>query len=157
MRRLPALNFSIPWLVICLFANFSAQARAQSNAEVVTLNLNQPITAALRGGEFHRYKLEAERGAFVRLMVMQRGVNVVLQVHDSSDNRLTRVRDHYGRVGPQLLEFVADKGGDYFVRVGGVVDEQGGKYEITLLVTRTASNDDRLLTTANNHINAGRE
>jgi CHAT domain-containing protein len=148
---------SIVGLAICLLGASITQTSAQTNQEVPTLSQNQPINATLKGGEFHRYKLRAEAGAFVRIVVIQQGVNVVLMAQDSSGNRLARVRDHYGRVGPQSLEFVAATSGDYFVRVGGVIDEQGGRYEITLLDTRTATNDDRLLVAANNHINAGRE
>src|SRR5262245_2036300 len=157
MRVLPKTTLAIVSFAIWLCLTPGSHNQAQSNPELPTLNLNQPVSASLKGSESHGYKLHAEARMFVRLMVMQQGVNVLLSAHDSSGQRLTRVDDHYGRVGPQLLEFVAETSGDYVVRVGGVIDEQGGKYEITYFESRPATNDDRLLVTANNHINAGRE
>ncbi len=157
MRVIHKTSSALVALAICLFGGALTTVITQTSLEIPTLSVSQPATSTLKGGEFRQYKLHAEAGSFVRVMVMQQGVNVVLTAHDASGTRLTRVRDHYGRVGPQLLEFIAEASGDYFVRVGGVIDEQGGKYEITLLGMRAATAGDRLLVEANNHINAGRE
>lgn len=121
------------------------------------LQSNYPITNTLKGGEAHKYKLRAEARTLVRVMAMQRGVNVAVSAFDGAGRRLATFDDYYGRVGEQLLEFIAETSGDYLVQVKGRTDETGGTYEITYLGSRPATSEDRTRLAANSHLFAGRQ
>lgn len=141
----------------CLCVITRAEILRLPAQEIPELKLAQPIANTLKDGEAHKYKLRAEARTLVRVRVMQLGVNVAVSALDGSGRRLATFDDYYGRVGEQLLEFIAETGGDYLVQVKGRTDESGGAYEITYLGSRTANGEDRTRLAANSHLFAGRQ
>lgn len=119
------------------------------------LQLNQPLTGNLKDNESHLYKLHAESGMLVKVVVMQQGVDVSVRVLDLQKTRLAGSEDSFGRVGPQVLEFVAETAGDYLIQVLARPNELGGSYEIKYLEARPVTAKDRTRVTANRHVTAG--
>ncbi len=128
---------------------------AQQTQDVPTLQINQPITKTLKDRESHTYKVHVESQTLVRVVAMQQGVDLAVQAMDLQRTRLARSEDSFGRVGPQLLEFVAETAGDYLVQVLARPGELGGSYEIKYLEARAVTNVDRTRQAANRHITAG--
>src|SRR5262245_66256033 len=64
---------------------------ARSERELESLTLGHPIERELAGGQFHSYRLALTAGQFLRLVVGQRGIYVVVRVF-GSDGR----EDLYG-------------------------------------------------------------
>ncbi|MFZ0748784.1 MAG: CHAT domain-containing protein, partial [Pyrinomonadaceae bacterium] len=91
----------------------------------------------------------------VRLVVMQQGVDLAVQALDLQRTRLARSEDSFGRVGPQLLEFVAETAGDFSIQVQARPGELGGTYEIKYLEVRAVTAKDRTRQAANRHVTAG--
>ena len=102
-----------------------------------------------------RYKLRLEAGMFGRVIVTRRGVDVLMRALDGQKQRVARVGDPFGRVGPLILEFVAETAGDYSIEVEARAYELGGQYEINYVESRAATNTDRTRILATNHIIAG--
>lgn len=125
------------------------------STEVPTLQLNKTLTGSLKDGESDFYKVQAEAGMLVRIEVMQQGVDLAVQALDSQRTRLARSEDSFGRVGPQLLEFVAETAGDFLVQVLARPGELGGRYEIKYLGARTVTARDRTRQAANRHVTTG--
>lgn len=150
---------SLSVVCLCLGAiagevKIGAQPASQ---DIPSLQLNQPITRDLKGGEAHTYRLLLEARMFARVVVEQRGVDVFLRALDGQKKRLAYTDDSFGRVGPQLLEFIAETAGDYFIEVRARKDELGGKYEITYLESQTLTEERRTRFTAARYIVAGND
>lgn len=147
------------WTLACLFAGAIERAGAiplrVTPQDTPDLQLNQPINGDLKGGASHTYKLHLEGGVLARVVVMQQGVDVAVIALDARRIVLARVEDSFGRVGPQLLEFVTETAAEYFIEVRARPDESGGQYEIKYLGARAATATDRTRLTANRHITAG--
>jgi len=161
----PKITFSFclfrSLVLICLLAVAirgsicASQSTQTQPADAPPLLLNQPLTGDLKNGESHTYKLHAESGMLVRVVVMQRGVDVGVEAWDLQRRRLARAEDSFGRNGPQPLEFLAESAGDYFIKVVARKDELGGSYEIKYLEVRTVTAKDRTRVAANRHVTAG--
>lgn len=143
----------IAFLFACgLAEGIEAQVQPQSTP---ILQLNQPLTGNLKGGESHTYKLRLEARTFARVVVMQDGVDVFVRAFDLQKKRLAHANDSFGRTGPQLLLFVAETAGDYWVEVTARALEVGGKYEVRYLESRAATDEDRTRVAANNLVVVG--
>jgi CHAT domain-containing protein/tetratricopeptide (TPR) repeat protein len=148
--------FLLGCLLLCAGATGFA-GQAQSPQQHPTLELNRTITKEIKGGESHFYRIRIETAMLVSVMVMQQGVDLSVLALSEKGSRLSQSDDAFGRVGPQALLFVTPNAGDYLIRVFAKRVEVGGKYEITLLGIRPATNEDRKRVVADNHIIAGRE
>jgi hypothetical protein len=149
------LLFQLPLLGCLLPLPVAATARRPQTPEAPLLRLNRPLAGTLMGAESHAYKLRLEAGAFARVLVTQRGVDVFVRALDAQRGRVAQANDSFGRTGPQPLEFVAEAGGDYLIEVTALKDESGGGYEIEFLESRRATHEDRTRAAANDHVSAG--
>lgn len=109
----------------------------KSTSQTPALELNQPLTGNLKGGESDLYQLHLTAQSYARVVVMQQGVDVLLRARDGQKNQLAQIDDPFGRVGPRTIELVAEVEGDYFVEVTARKDELGGTYEIKYVESRT--------------------
>ena len=123
--------------------------------DVSILQLNQPLTGNLKNGESHYFRLHAESGMLLRVVVMQQGVDVAVRALDPQRTRLAGSEDSFGRVGPQVLDFLTESAGAYFIQVVARVGELGGRYEIKYLEARPVTATDRTRVAANKHVTTG--
>jgi tetratricopeptide (TPR) repeat protein len=143
-------------LLLAFLATAGSAARAQSPSPSDSiLQLNQPVTANIKDGQSHSYKLHADAGMLVRVLVMQQGVDVAVEALDLQRTRLARSEDSFGRNGPQPMEFLAESAGVYLIEVVARKHELGGSYEIKYLAARTVTAIDRTRLAANRHVTTG--
>jgi len=133
----------------------ASQFSQTQSTDVPVLQLNQLLAGNLKDGESHTYKLHAESGMLVTVLVMQQGVDVGVEALDLHQTRLARAEDSFGRIGPQPLEFLAESAGFYLIRVVARRNELGGSYEIKYLEARTVTAKDRTRLAANRHVTTG--
>jgi len=153
LKITPARRWTIALLFACgLTGGTEAQVQTRPTPR---LELNQPLTGDLKGGESHTYKLRLEDRMFARVVVMRQGVDVFMRALDGQRKKRTQIGDPFGRVGPLVLEFVAETAGDYFVEVNARPNELGGSYEVEYVESRVATNTDRTRMVAANHLGAG--
>lgn len=117
-----------------------------------TTSLPPPGSAlerGLAGGEAHAYTAELAAGEFLRAVVDQRGIDLVVRLDDPSGARLFEGDSPNGERGPESLSFVAETAGVY--RVGVVSLDPGageGTYELRVVARRPARPEDHSVVAA---------
>lgn len=108
-----------------------------------------PIEQALEGRQVHTYQLDLNDGQYVRLIVEQRGVDVVVALRSADGSLIYEVDSPNGTAGTEEVPYVVKRSGRYLVTVASF-DEKApaGKYEIRLGELRPATEQDE-------HLSAG--
>lgn len=101
------------------------------------------VTAALRPGEVHRYRLPLQKGQLLRLVVDQRGIDAVVSLEDPNGVRMLQVDRLLGDRGPELVLAVAGRSGDHTLVVRGPEKGAAGRYAARIEALRPASETDR--------------
>jgi CHAT domain-containing protein/tetratricopeptide (TPR) repeat protein len=128
-----------------LFLIFLSGTALLAQGQDIYLELGKPIERELSGGESHRYKISVETGQFVYVVATQRGIDVVVRVFNSANEKLGEMDSPNGTTGNEPLPFIADRSGHYVLEIE-CQDKKArlGRYEIEVLERRNASKDDRL-------------
>lgn len=94
--------------------------------------LSLPTTPLeLRGGETHEYALPLTRGEYVRLVVEQRGIDVVVAVFAPDGTKLAEVDSPNGANGPEPVPIAPKSDGRYRVEVRAFdANAKPGQYAI---------------------------
>ncbi len=133
-------------IVCALSAALLAGAGSQAPVDVPVLDFHGFVQRHLARGEEHRYQIPMTAGEFARVIVEQKGIDVVVQVRDADDNAVDEVQEEIRRYGEEDVDLVAGKDGAYTLTIkpaDGVVDP--GAYTIRLDTRRPATGDDRTM------------
>lgn len=99
----------------------------------------------MRGGEQHTYHVSLSAGQYARVVVDQKGIDVVLALLRTDGKPLLEVDNNLsGTRGVEVVSLLAEVSGDFVLSVRSL--EKGaspGRYEIQLEVLRTATDADR--------------
>jgi len=119
-----------------------AVAPAGAEPAVRALGPGSVVRDELAPGVRHLFTVELAAGDLLELVVDQRGVDVVTEVHGPDGARLLTADRNIGPRGPEPLALVAGSAGVHRieVRAGG----SAGEYELTVAAVRPASEGDRL-------------
>jgi len=146
--------------ILIFFAFFSRTARsepwrfslalqtAQSSSDhqgIQSLEPGQSLERALSGSEAHTYQLALANGEFAGITVEQRGVDVLVQVLDSSGKVLAEFDGETRTIGQEFVGVVGDSSAQTLqLKVKAVYPRMAsGRYEIRRAETRSASDSDR--------------
>jgi CHAT domain-containing protein/Flp pilus assembly protein TadD len=115
------------------------------NAANAQQELSQPVTREMRGGEQHTYQVRLNAGQYVRVVVEQKGIDVVLALLGTDGKPLLEVDNNLsGTRGMEVISLVADVSGTYQFNVRSLEkDASVGRYEIRIEDLRTATDADR--------------
>jgi CHAT domain-containing protein/Tfp pilus assembly protein PilF len=89
-----------------------AAATAPQSAPIL-LELGKPIDHEIRGGEKLSYKVHAEAGQFVRVVVLHDGIHVSATLLDPSGKQILIADAFNGWVGSESVSTIAEISGDY--------------------------------------------
>ena len=105
-----------------------------------------PIEQAMEGRQVHTYQLDLNEGQYVRIIVEQRGVDVVVGLRSADGALIYEVDSPNGTAGTEEIPYVVKRAGRYLVTVGSF-DEKApaGKYEVRLSELRPATEQDEYL------------
>ncbi len=121
----------------------------QESAETTPLEQGKPVERQLSGGQAQAYRLKLEAGQFLRAIVEQRGIDVLVKLFGPDGKQLLEVDSPNGTEGPEPISFIADLPGDYRIEVHSLDQKAAsGKYDISVLELRAATDDDRKLAVA---------
>jgi len=137
--------------VACLLLlNLAANAQQE-------LIITQPIAREMRGGEHHPYQVKLNAGQYVRVVVEQKGIDVVLALSGADGKPLLEVDNNLsGTRGMEVVSLVADVSGTYQLNVSSLEkDASAGRYEIRIEDLRTATDADRTRVAAERSYVAG--
>src|SRR5581483_7133698 len=131
-------------LLIVVLVSALSVAAAQQPADVRPLVTGVPVEHDLAGGQTHQYQVTAEAGQWVKILVAQKGVNVVVRVYSPDGKPLWEVDVDDRTEGTEEVTLVAEQAGNYRVEV--TPTDQGakaGRYEATLTELRAATAPER--------------
>ncbi len=96
--------------------SFSTLLQAQTvEKNIEELQLNQPITRQIKDKEIHSYLISLEEGEYIRLIVDQLSVDVVVKLLNPKGKQILW-EDSMGR-SPELLSTIAEITGDYILQI----------------------------------------
>jgi CHAT domain-containing protein/tetratricopeptide (TPR) repeat protein len=137
---------AVVWLalVMPLHARISPDTSGNSQAESALLELGKPIEREMRGGETHSYRIHAAPGQFVRVVVLQEGIDVSVMLLDSEGKQFLIVDSMNGSYGPESASIIAEESGDMQLNVSTTsADASAGHYQIELTDLRAPTDVDR--------------
>ncbi|MBI4752256.1 MAG: hypothetical protein HY774_27525 [Acidobacteria bacterium] len=139
-----ALIFPMPFFAQ---AKQSQPAKAQKESQA-SASSPQPFISpeprALNGGEKHTYPLPLKANDYVKLVVEQRGIDVVVRLIGPDGKVIQEVDSPNGIQGPELLSFISEKAGTYQIEVEAPDQTAlAGKYDVKLETPRAATEQDQ--------------
>lgn len=103
----------------------------------------------MAGGQSHSYQIELATGQYLKLVVEQRGIDVVVRLFSPTGEKVMEVDSPNGPQGPEPLAFVAQAAGSYRLEVEAFGEgEARGKFEVKIEDIRTPTEQDKQLIAA---------
>jgi CHAT domain-containing protein/Tfp pilus assembly protein PilF len=127
---------------VCVSASVAKQEAAQ--ADVPELVVGTPQERELKGGERHVYRLVLAADQYLRLVVEQHGIDVVVRLFGPDGRQLVEMDSPTGTQGAETVSFIADVGGTYRVEIAPLEREAApGRYIVRIEELRPATETDR--------------
>ena len=126
----------------------AAKAPPQSTdtAVVQTLELGTPYQRKIGGSQKHVFQLPVTAGQYVKTLVGQRGVDVVVRLIGPDDKPIIEVDSESRPVGEEVLELVGSLTGNYKIEIQPRYKSfPAGLYEILMVELRPATERDKSL------------
>lgn len=136
MKRL----FIASALVLTMFLAGTPAALGQ--AEGAELAVGKPVERELAGGGRHSYRVHLKSGQWLKAILYQSGIDVIVRVSSPQGKRLAEIDSPNGDQGPEPILVTAESTGDYRIEVSPV-DEKAkpGRYEIKVEQVRAGAKD----------------
>jgi CHAT domain-containing protein len=101
-----------------------------------------PIERELAGGEVHSYGIKLDAGQYLHVIVEQRGIDVVAEIFQPDNARLSEV--NATRQGLERIFLVAERSGKYRLDIHAADKNAApGRYEVKIEELRQATPQDR--------------
>lgn len=120
------------------------QATASVQRDVRELKPGAPIGRELAGGETHSYRLIVTAGQYARVVVEQKGIDVVVKLFGPDEEKILEANSPNTTLGPEPVSLIATTSGNY--RLDVVASEKtvlSGRYEIRIDKSGDATPQDR--------------
>ena len=139
----------VVWLTLLLLiaaASVPRTLRAHTNVEsdqsaqndLPILEPGKPISRELSGGEVHSYQIVLTAKQFVRVAVDQRGINLIVTLHDPNGKRIAQVDSWVGLYGTENASLVSETAGSYRLEIHSKQKAAPtGQYEVKIAERRT--------------------
>ena len=147
--ELRAGRWSLAWLIILLLgASVAAgpsilriplQAR---NQERGTLTAGKPVARELSSGATHSYRVTLDAGQYLRVEVIEQGIDVALTLAGAAGEQLAESRKLIGSV--EWVSVIADAGGAIQIEVRPTNPSSAGAYEVKIAELHTATVQDQV-------------
>jgi CHAT domain-containing protein/Tfp pilus assembly protein PilF len=129
-----------------LSAVLLAGVEPRGSEDAMALDPGALILRHLSRGESHRYHLPLAAGDCARVVVEQKGIDVVVQVRDADDEEIDEFQEEIRPNGEEGVEVVAGRAGTYTLIVGAAdASIAPGIYTIRLDSHHPATGADRLM------------
>ncbi len=137
--RLSGSRWILP-IVFLLLSGTVISATAQQ--QIVA---GQPIVREMKGGEEHAYQVSLSAGQYARIVVEQKGIDVVLALLGADGKPILEVDNNLsGTRGMEVLSLLAEVSSDFQLKVRSLEkDAAAGRYEVRIEDLRAATGADR--------------
>ncbi|MBV9957466.1 MAG: CHAT domain-containing protein [Acidobacteria bacterium] len=147
--------FASALLVIILLSGASL-AQTQQGGAATPLEQGKPVECELAGGKAETYLIKLSAGQFLRAVVEQRGIDVVVRLYAPDGKQLLEVDSPNGTDGPEPVSLIASVTGEYRLEVRSLAPEVApGRYVATITELRVATETDRTLAAAEKALSEG--
>jgi CHAT domain-containing protein/Tfp pilus assembly protein PilF len=117
---------------------------AQPLPSAQTLELNQPVTRELAGGQNNAYRVAARAGQYLEAVLEQRGVDVVVTLFAPDGQRVAQFDGDSRPQGRETVAQILEATGDYRLEVAARrAEAPAGQYLLRLVALRDATAQDR--------------
>jgi CHAT domain-containing protein len=124
-------------------------APIDSDLQDAALEFDKPIEREIQGGEKHFYKLALGEKQFARVVVEQRGIDVVVRLLAADGKVLVEYDSDPRRRGEEIVEFASAAAADYRLAVEPrQKNAPSGRYQIHFVEQRPANERDLALNEA---------
>src|SRR5262245_60903601 len=135
-----------------------SNVKAQATNDGIPLEIGKPIERELAADQTASYRLTLTEGEYVRVVVEQKGVDVVVVLLGPDGKKLDEADSQNVRQGTETLSFIATISGSYKVEVHPpkealakealakealAKETPAGRYEIKIAELRTATRQDQ--------------
>jgi erythromycin esterase len=105
----------------------------QPSTEVPGLELGKPIERELSASDVHSYQVTLAAGQFLRAVVEQRGIDVVVTVFAPDGQKLAEIDSPNGTQGPEPVTIEVKAAGAHRLEIRSLEKEaQPGRYEVKI-------------------------
>lgn len=137
-----------PWLLllsVAVNATSPPLKTAPLQEQASTLAVGQPVVREMRGGEQHTFAVKLEAGQYARVVLDQKGIDVVLALLGTDGKPILEADNNLsGTRGMEVVSIVAEAGGAYVFAVRSLEkNASAGRYELRVEDLRTATETDR--------------
>ncbi len=131
-------------LVWFALVSIGPAAGAPADGTPVVLTPGVSIERVLSSGQVAPYAISLERGQFAKVVVEQRGLDVVVTSLDPSGAEILRMDRPNGSRGNETISLVAERAGIFGIRVTTLyTDVVSGRYSIRIAELRPSAPNDR--------------
>ncbi|MBL8149128.1 MAG: tetratricopeptide repeat protein [Blastocatellia bacterium] len=103
------------------------------------LKIGEMISKQLKGEEKEDFYLEAKENEYIKIVVEQKGIDVLVKVYDPEAKEIFEIDSPNGTQGEEPVELVTEKSGLYKIEVSSLEKSAPlGRYEIKIDAQRTA-------------------
>jgi CHAT domain-containing protein/tetratricopeptide (TPR) repeat protein len=132
--------------VLILFPVFSLLPAAALSQDVSTLEPGRSIKRELAGGQLHSYRIRLSADQFLRAVVEQNGIDVVVQVLGPDGKQILEFDSERSLLGEESVILASEGAGEYRLEVRPEQQRAvAGVYEIRIEELRAATENDRVL------------
>jgi CHAT domain-containing protein/Tfp pilus assembly protein PilF len=118
----------------------------QKTKEAEVLEQGKPIEWELAAGQSHAYQITLAEGAYLSVVVEQRGIDVVVKVAGPDGKQILEGDSELRKQGEESVSLVAEVTGSYRLSIESAQRvAPTGRYEIEVTELRTAMEKDRRL------------
>lgn len=111
----------------------SAQVPSGDLKEVIKLEFGKPIEREIAGTDSHSYYITLLAGQFLRAVVDQRGIDVIVTVLDPDGKKLAEIDSPNGTEGPEPVAIEARSSGSYRLEIKPAEkDVAPGRYQVKI-------------------------
>jgi CHAT domain-containing protein/Tfp pilus assembly protein PilF len=132
------------------------KAQAENGlSQTSSLVSGQSIEVELKGGEGNLFTINLRRDEYLRVVVEQQGINVIVTLRSPSGVELVRL-DLFEEIGPEPVSYVAPEAGEYRLEVRAFHSRAAaGRYLVRCLVkTKTAPENEIKMAAERSLVNA---
>jgi CHAT domain-containing protein/Tfp pilus assembly protein PilF len=111
---------------------------------ILELKVGAPVERELKAGEMHAYIVNLASGQYLRVVVEQKGIDVVVRLFGPDGQKLTEVDSPNGKEGPEPISLIAEIAGNHRLEVRSLEEKTDtGRYEVNVQELRQATLKDR--------------
>jgi CHAT domain-containing protein/tetratricopeptide (TPR) repeat protein len=139
-KTAPALLMNL----MLLSGTLSPALTSQQNKDTSRLTPGKLVERDLTAGASHSYQIRLNAGQLLQVVVEQKGIDVVITLLASNNQKLAEADSPNGTQGLESLTYIAETSGDYVLTISSLEKQApAGRYTIRIQEPRAATQQDK--------------